>query len=442
MALTKTVSYTQEIPQALGYSTEVNNTVLTGSIDPAAITLAVVGVGTLFTTELTSGDSILVNGETRIVDVITDNTNLTVTVAFSNTGNDTSPEVVLGTVTAKIQFNNKMGRLKVGAYGSSESFIYGNGTCAGLGNNWEISGTSTDVNAALDDLVWYPRTYDDAAIAQNHLSIDRTVTDHKGEVLVEVEDRGGNFSFAVGDDYAIYNGADYINFICTKVETTLSGKRIYGVLVDEYDLTSDPFTTVPMHTSQLVQLTPTLVIDNIVDYAIINPHGDSNLVIEILDGAVQHATGTTTLDGALFSPEPYFTTPPPTTIVGVGGDAWTVGTSFGEVAQANNEMITVQLLLKRDQNDPLFDGDVPTNKPSYITDESYGVFSIARVNDRQARCISDSGEVRWEFYGTPSQVNSALKYLQFYQVAPYKDFYIETRLITGRSRIYNNRGYN
>ena len=374
MALTKTVNYTQETPQALGYSTEITGTT--------------------------------------------------------------------GVVTAKIQFNNKMGRLKTGVYGASESFIHGNGTCAGLGNNWEISGTETDVNAALDDLVWYPRTYDAGAIAQDVKAIDRDPGDHKGEILIEVEDRASNFSFAVGDDFAIFTSPDYIEFVCTKTEETLSGKRIYGVLKAEYDLTAEDYTNVVMYDSKLVQLTPTLEIDNIVDYAVINPHGDSDLVIEILDDAVQHATGTTTLDGALLVPEPYFTTPPPTTITGVGGDDWTVGVSFGEVAQVNNEMVTVQLLLKRDQNDPLFDGDVVKNKPSYVTDESYGVFSVSRVNDRQSQCVTAAGEARWEFYGTPAQCNSALKYIQFYQKTPYKDVYIETRLITGRSRIYNNRGYN
>ena len=394
MALTKTVNYTQEIPQALGYSAEITGTA--------------------------------------------------------------------GVVTAKIQYNNKMGRLKTGTYGSSESFIWGNGTCAGLGNNWEISGTETDVNAALNDLVWYPRTYDDAAITQDNLAVDRLVTDHKGEVLIEVEDRASNFSFVVGDDYAIYNGSAYIELVCTKVETTLSGKRIYGVYANEYDLVPGyDGITASMYDSKLTSLTPTVEIDNIVDYAIVNPHGDSDLVIEILDGVSAHDAGTTTLVGALLVPEPYFVTPPPTTIAGVGGDAWTVGVSFGEIAQDNNEMVVVQLLLKRDQNDPDFSGvsypndhpdypgtdpdtvgDVTKNKPSYITDESYGVFSVARVNDRQARCVSEAGEVRWEFYGTPAQCNNALKYLQFYQKAPYRDFYIETRLITGRSRIYNHRGYN
>lgn len=65
--------------------------VLTGSIDPAAST-SVVGVGTLFTTELVVGDQITVTGETRTVATITDATHLTVSAAFANNANDTSPD--------------------------------------------------------------------------------------------------------------------------------------------------------------------------------------------------------------------------------------------------------------------------------------------------------------------------------------------------------------
>jgi len=75
------------------------NVVLTGTIDPTAST-AVVGVGTAFTTELIVGDNILVSGETRVVASITDNNNLAVTVAFSDNGNDTSPERVTGDYNA------------------------------------------------------------------------------------------------------------------------------------------------------------------------------------------------------------------------------------------------------------------------------------------------------------------------------------------------------
>ena len=64
---------------------------LTGSIDPTAST-TVVGVDTLFLTELNVGDEIVVSGETRIVTAIATNLSLTVSVATTNTANDTTPD--------------------------------------------------------------------------------------------------------------------------------------------------------------------------------------------------------------------------------------------------------------------------------------------------------------------------------------------------------------
>ena len=64
---------------------------LTGSIDPAA-SIIVTGSGTAFLTEVSIGDEIIVSGETRIVTAITSNTSLTVSVAFSNNSNDTTPD--------------------------------------------------------------------------------------------------------------------------------------------------------------------------------------------------------------------------------------------------------------------------------------------------------------------------------------------------------------
>jgi hypothetical protein len=65
---------------------------LTGSIDPAAST-TVTGVGTKFLDEINIGDELVVSGETRIVSAIASNTSLTVSVAFSNNSNDTSPDI-------------------------------------------------------------------------------------------------------------------------------------------------------------------------------------------------------------------------------------------------------------------------------------------------------------------------------------------------------------
>ena len=64
---------------------------LTGSIDPAAST-TVPGSGTKFLTELSIGDEIVVSGETRVVTAIASDTSLTVSVAFSNNSNDTTPD--------------------------------------------------------------------------------------------------------------------------------------------------------------------------------------------------------------------------------------------------------------------------------------------------------------------------------------------------------------
>ena len=64
---------------------------LTGTIDPIADP-TVTGVGTLFLSEVSVGDEIVVTGETRIVASIASNTELEVTVATTNTLNDTTPD--------------------------------------------------------------------------------------------------------------------------------------------------------------------------------------------------------------------------------------------------------------------------------------------------------------------------------------------------------------
>ena len=64
---------------------------LTGSIDPTAST-TVTGVSTLFLSEVSIGDEILVSSETRTVSAIASDTSLTVSVATTNTANDTTPD--------------------------------------------------------------------------------------------------------------------------------------------------------------------------------------------------------------------------------------------------------------------------------------------------------------------------------------------------------------
>ena len=64
---------------------------LTGSIDPAA-SATVPGVNTLFLSEISIGDEIVVSSETRTVSAIASNTSLTVSAATTNTANDTTPD--------------------------------------------------------------------------------------------------------------------------------------------------------------------------------------------------------------------------------------------------------------------------------------------------------------------------------------------------------------
>tara|TARA_R110002020_G_scaffold470282_1_gene696011 strand:- start:1573 stop:2085 length:513 start_codon:yes stop_codon:yes gene_type:complete len=64
---------------------------LTGSIDPTAST-TITGVNTLFLSEVSIGDEIVVSSETRTVSSIASNTSLTVSTATTDTSNDTSPD--------------------------------------------------------------------------------------------------------------------------------------------------------------------------------------------------------------------------------------------------------------------------------------------------------------------------------------------------------------
>jgi len=64
---------------------------LTGSIDPIA-DATITGVNTLFLSEVSVGDEIVVSSETRTVASIASDTELEVTVATTNTANDTSPD--------------------------------------------------------------------------------------------------------------------------------------------------------------------------------------------------------------------------------------------------------------------------------------------------------------------------------------------------------------
>mgnify|MGYP003122745323 CR=1 FL=1 len=66
---------------------------LTGSINPTDSATVVTGTSTLFTKELTVGDSLIVSGETKTITSITNNTTLAINTTFSDSlATDSDPE--------------------------------------------------------------------------------------------------------------------------------------------------------------------------------------------------------------------------------------------------------------------------------------------------------------------------------------------------------------
>ena len=66
---------------------------MTGSIDVTGTNTNVPGTNTLYTSELSAGDEIVVSGETRTIATITGDTTATVTAAWgSDLANDTTPD--------------------------------------------------------------------------------------------------------------------------------------------------------------------------------------------------------------------------------------------------------------------------------------------------------------------------------------------------------------
>ena len=73
--------------------TDGSSFTLTGSIDVTGTNTAVPGTNTLYTSELSVGDEIVVSGETRTISSITGDTTAVVSAAWgSDLANDTSPD--------------------------------------------------------------------------------------------------------------------------------------------------------------------------------------------------------------------------------------------------------------------------------------------------------------------------------------------------------------
>ena len=100
---------------------------ITGSINPTGST-SVNGSGTAFRTDLAVGDRLKVNQEIRTITAVSNDTSLTVDTAFSDTGNDLSPERVAAPAYLGGMGQPYGGRSSLLAYTlGEESFVDANG---------------------------------------------------------------------------------------------------------------------------------------------------------------------------------------------------------------------------------------------------------------------------------------------------------------------------
>lgn len=350
-----------------------------------------------------------------------------------------------GTVTVNIDYLVGMGKLSTGTYGASKSVASGIANYTGNSGKWTITGTLADVNAALNDLKWQPRTYPDANIVQDPRA-PRAYTDYNGELVLEIYDP----TDFIGQNALSFSQLTFPDATGASLEITrlvagaVANTWLVHCIVKGRDLV-DGFS----QNSKLTRNTTTFryastsngsVYFPIFDYSFQNPVGESNLAISVLDDGSVHDSGTVSLTGEYLVPMPTFTQNPPATLT---YSAFMNNIGMGTVANSTNELIGVQLLAKRYPSDPTFDGDVATNTPSYITDNTYIKFGNVTIDNRSSKTFDD-GLIRWEFYGTPSQCSQALEEVSGittkYNNTTSYDFFLETRIITSKARVNYSRG--
>ena len=135
-AITDNADYAVERSLVIGSSSSIDppaDVTLTGTVTLNATT-AVVGAGTLFTTELVSGNLITVSGQERTVNVITDNLNLTVTSPFGVSGSGLTIELTEGdSCNDSVVIGSNITHIR-----GDDSVLIGNGASGGGGRSTAI----------------------------------------------------------------------------------------------------------------------------------------------------------------------------------------------------------------------------------------------------------------------------------------------------------------
>lgn len=425
MAITRTINYTQNIPVSLGFSN-----ILTAS---ASTVLSVV-----FNFESSSKMGTFLFDDTAGV-----------TKAYQSASND---QIVMPTIT--------------------------------------LTGTTSALNTCLNSGMFQNHYYECENIEQGFLSQDRALpSDGRGEVQIQIP-KDCVHGLSVGSNCQIkLTNSDVGVFTVTAIDNSNSATRLWLIFNSNYGIfdtffgsmyknavitrdnagnASQTGTVTKSYTAcYLAEYTGTIIAP-ICDLSYNNPHGNFIVNASVYQGASLIDSGTISFNGSFFIAEPTFTSLPPNSISAPQAAAFYT-LNMGAIAQTNNNYQSVQLLMKYLENDPAylnvssyselsgypatgtenqknqFIGDAinakaSLNIPRYAENLSLGLFGNIQINDR----ISESpttGVVRWHFYGTPSECNSALSKISYFRApAMQNDFAIEIRIVNGRTRIYNSRG--
>lgn len=333
-----------------------------------------------------------------------------------------------------------------------------------------LTGTTAALNTCLNTGTFKNHYYECENLTQDFLSQNRSLGDYRGELMIQISPDYVH-GLSVGSE--IRTTANSGRYKVTKIDDVNSPTRIWLMARTETKLDESYFGnrySVDLIGQYITSVSSTTPLTPILDQAYCNPHGDFTVDMTVFGNTgAEVDSGVITMSGRFFVNEPYFSTLPPTTVAAAVPDGlYTL--DMGRIAQADNNYQSVQILFKYCENDPMYLGvasysllsGYPTNgtqdaqaqfigaaiesrakvgTPAYITSGEVGNLGIVQLGERIATVNMTSGLVRWHFYGTPDECNEALSKVTYYRLQDVtKDFVAETRIVNGKTRIYNTRG--
>lgn len=345
-----------------------------------------------------------------------------------------------------------------------------------LGAVVTIEGPVADVNTALAGAEYVNNFYEADVLDQDWLSQNPAVpADHRGELCIQINPtvvHGLSVGSFVCISTATANSTGTGQWLVTAIDASNSPTRMWLAYRGGWGTDDKFFSSSYKNVSigAYLQTTARVNIAPIVDISYCNPHGTFDSIVEIknADTSAIEESGTITYVGSFFIAEPTFSVAPPTSIATGTTNSW-FPIDMGRITQAANNYQSVQYLIKCLENDPMYlgvadytalpgypSGGTELEKlafvgaainakaildtPAYISDDSYGIFASTQVDERVSTQYS-TGVVRWNFFGNPASCNEALKRSTYFRPPSFsRDIGVETRIVNERTRIYFKRG--